>query len=264
VGWSRDAPAQKRRYDPVATNWMGDDEKGTTSLAVKVTDEQGVALPGVIVEIQSLSQQATKRSGVTDPGGLVRFGELPAGRFSVKAALSDFNSRTNTITASAGAGLFLPMTLGISSVSEVTVTAESPVVDMRKSSIGETQFQIPRQRGGKRDKNANQPKSEPMLAPVPAQLAEMDAGVEEAVEGGVEGGVAGGVVGGVAGGAPGGVMGATGFDNSFVIDGVSLQQNQAGVRSLPMDVTGHGKRLTLSGPLVGSGALSVTLKVKRA
>jgi Carboxypeptidase regulatory-like domain len=38
--------------------------------------------------------------------------------------------------------------------------------------------------------------------------------------------------------------------------------SQAGIRSLPISAVGHGKRLILSGPLVGTGPLSVTLRVK--
>jgi hypothetical protein len=64
------------------------------------------------------------------------------------------------------------------------------------------------------------------------------------------------------GGVTGGVQGGVAFDNQYLVDGVNTLQNQAGVRSLPMDVTGHGKRLVLSGPLVGGSPISVTLRVK--
>ncbi|MEO6324299.1 MAG: hypothetical protein ABIT01_02130 [Thermoanaerobaculia bacterium] len=163
VGWSQDAPAESRRYQPVGTNWLGDGERGSTTLAVKESS----------------------------------------------------------------------------------------------SSIGEKQFQIPRgRRAGKDNKKTDMP-AVPAPEPEPAKAAELR-DEDDGVLGGVEGGVAEGIVGGVMGGA-----GSTDLNNTFIVDGLSQQQNRAGIRSLAMDVTGHGKRLTLSGPLVGSGSLTVTLKVKK-
>lgn len=88
-----------------------------------------------------------------------------------------------------------------------------------------------------------------------------DAVVASGVEGGIEGGVMGGVLGVALGGVPGDTA-ATGFASSPVSEATNLQTNVAGIRSLPMEVTGHGKRLLLGGPVAGGVPLSVTLKVR--
>ena len=59
------------------------------------------------------------------------------------------------------------------------------------------------------------------------------------------------------------IVGGMANQNTFVVDGVSTTQSTAGVWSLPVAITGRGKRLTLSGPLVGAAPLSVSLAVKR-
>ncbi len=100
-------------------------------------------------------------------------------------------------------------------------------------------------------------------SPVPVIASEAKPGEKaavqvaaEGVEGGVEGGVAGGLMGGVLAGS------AAAPEHAFAADESNLQTNAAGLRSLPMEVTGHGKRLMLGGPVAGGVPLSVTLKVR--
>lgn len=77
------------------------------------------------------------------------------------------------------------------------------------------------------------------------------------VEGGVEGGVAGGVMGGVLAPSVAPSAPATPAPKPEFLD-----QRQAGIRSLPMEVKGQGKRLLLSGPLIGAEPLRVKLEVE--
>lgn len=64
---------------------------------------------------------------------------------------------------------------------------------------------------------------------------------------------------GVEGGAVGGLVGGTSGRDAAA----QIQSNVAGIRALPMELEGRGKRLTLRGPVAGAVALSVTLKVKK-
>ena len=56
-----------------------------------VLDQQGLALPGVVVTATNLSN-GFSRSATTDPAGAYRIGGLPVGVYEIKAALSGFNA----------------------------------------------------------------------------------------------------------------------------------------------------------------------------
>jgi len=258
AGWSQDAPAETKTYQVSSSSWMG-----SGSLAFRVADTNGQPLPGVSVRLRGPGGASI--SGVTDAQGNVRFQNLGAGSYQAESQLAGFNTVRKKVSAVAGNEQTIAMPMSLSAKEEVVVTGESPVIDTSRSSIGYVQPGRPpgpasgRQLLSKDKERDERAKREPVAqaVEVPASTPEPAA---EAVGG--DAGVEGGVEGGVAGGIAGGVLAATSMDNSFVVDGVNVVQNQAGVRSLPMDVTGHGKRLVLSGPLVGGSPLSVTLKVK--
>jgi uncharacterized protein (DUF2141 family) len=64
----------------------------TGSILVRVTDEQGAAMPGVNITISSPSLVAGSTTGVTDEGGAYRFPSLPPGTYSVKVDLQGFQT----------------------------------------------------------------------------------------------------------------------------------------------------------------------------
>ena len=80
----------------------------TGSILVRVTDDQGAAVPGVAVTLTSPVLVAGSMSGVTDGSGVNRFPSLQPGMYVVK----------------------LDLQLQLATVAEtVTVTGASPVVD---------------------------------------------------------------------------------------------------------------------------------------
>ena len=103
----------------------------TGSILVRVTDEQGGAVPGVAVTITSPVLVSGTMAGVTDSGGVNRFPSLPPGTYSVKIELQGFRTVIREgVAVQVGATVPLDMSLRVATVAEtVTVTGTSPVVD---------------------------------------------------------------------------------------------------------------------------------------
>jgi outer membrane receptor protein involved in Fe transport len=102
-----------------------------------VTDATGAVLPGVTVTIASEALLGGSRTMVTNELGVYRFISVPIGTYTVEAALSGFETkRYEGVRASLNATATVDITLGLSTVSEtVTVTGESPVVDVTESGV---------------------------------------------------------------------------------------------------------------------------------
>jgi len=103
----------------------------TGSILVRVTDEQGAAVPGVAVTLTSPVLVAGTMSGVTDAGGVNRFPSLTPGIYSVKIELQGFRTMIReNVSVQVGATVPLDMSLQVATVAEtVTVTGASPVID---------------------------------------------------------------------------------------------------------------------------------------
>lgn len=103
----------------------------TGSILVRVTDDQGAAVPGVAVTLTSPVLVAGSMSGVTDGGGANRFPSLLPGVYAVRLELQGFKTvvREN-VTVQVGATVPLDLQMPLATVAEtVTVTGASPVID---------------------------------------------------------------------------------------------------------------------------------------
>jgi hypothetical protein len=101
------------------------------SILVRVTDDQGAAVPGVAVTLTSPVLVAGSMSGVTDGAGTNRFPSLLPGVYSVRLELQGFKTvvREN-VTVQVGATVPLDLQMPLATVAEtVTVTGASPVID---------------------------------------------------------------------------------------------------------------------------------------
>ncbi len=103
----------------------------TGSILVRVTDEQGGAVPGVTVTLSSPVLVAGTMTGVTDTGGVNRFPSLNPGTYSVKLDLQGFRTVIREgIIVVVGQTVPIDLSLQVATVAEtVTVTGASPVVD---------------------------------------------------------------------------------------------------------------------------------------
>jgi hypothetical protein len=94
----------------------------------KVIDDQGTALPGVTVTLEStLIPAQTATSG---PSGGFRFANLPPGTYSLNFSMEGFTElRQEDVRVSIGATVELNITLKPSLQEEFTVVGETPTVD---------------------------------------------------------------------------------------------------------------------------------------
>ncbi len=108
--------------------------KETGAVRGVVADEQGAPLPGVNVTLSGVNLMGV-RTFVTDANGEYRFPALPPGEYSLRAELNGFGTVVREkIRVNTTATLTLDIQLKPATVSEeVTVTAQSPTVDVKST-----------------------------------------------------------------------------------------------------------------------------------
>ncbi|MGE3473008.1 MAG: carboxypeptidase regulatory-like domain-containing protein [Vicinamibacterales bacterium] len=102
-----------------------------------VTDAQQGILPGVTVTAQSPALIGVQ-TAVTETDGRYRFPSLPPGRYTLTFELGGFQTtKRENIVLALGQTLNVDIQLSVATLQEsVTVTAESPVVDISSTKIG--------------------------------------------------------------------------------------------------------------------------------
>ena len=105
-----------------------------------VVGNDGAALPGVTV---TLSGVGAAQDSITDGQGRFRFINLSPGTYSLKAELAGYGTATRSgVTVSLGRNAEIAMTLNPSVSQTITVTAEAPLLDTRKTGTGSTVTQV--------------------------------------------------------------------------------------------------------------------------
>jgi hypothetical protein len=136
----RPAPAPNYRYvaEPAlhGMNAPAAGLGGTGSIRGIVKDDHDGVLPGVTLTLQSsLSPMFT----VSDSQGQFRFLGLPAGSYSLEAQLEGFSSvEIPDVRVVTGSSVLLDLTLSSAVEDVITVTAESPMLDERRTGRTET------------------------------------------------------------------------------------------------------------------------------
>lgn len=146
AGDLRPAPAPNYRYvtdnaqnAPASPAGLG----GTGSVRGTVKDDTGGALPGVTLTLYS---GVTPMVTVSDSQGQFRFLGLPAGSYALEAQLEGFsNIDIPNVRVVTGSSVTLKITMSSAVEDVITVTAESPMLDERRTSRTES---IPLDQGG--------------------------------------------------------------------------------------------------------------------
>lgn len=108
------------------------------SLSGRVTDPQAGIVPGAQVTARSLETDVRFET-TTDALGRFRFPYLRAGTYEVTIHLQGFKDAGRRVTLTVGAAFELPVTLEVSGVDEtVTVSAAATVVEMSRTQIAGT------------------------------------------------------------------------------------------------------------------------------
>lgn len=103
-------------------------------------DGDGAVLPGVTVTLSGVGAPLTT---VTDNSGHFRFLNLSPGTYTIKAELTGMGTATRTgLGVRVGANVDVVMTLNPAMSEAITVSAEAPLLDVRKSGTGTTVDQI--------------------------------------------------------------------------------------------------------------------------
>ncbi|HJQ41118.1 MAG TPA: TonB-dependent receptor [Thermoanaerobaculia bacterium] len=106
----------------------------------KVLGNDGSALPGVTV---TLSGVGAPQTFITDGQGDFRFLNLSPGQYSLKAELAGYGTATRSgVTVNIGRNADVAMTLNPSVSQTITVTAEAPLLDTRRTGTGATVSEV--------------------------------------------------------------------------------------------------------------------------
>jgi len=124
----------------LAVPWAAADTQDGTLSGI-VIDATGIPLPGVTITVAGPALQG-ERLAITDTAGRWRLPLVPVGPgYEVSASLDGFQAVIQTeIRVNIGANTRVDFTLveGSGDLGEITVTAEAPLIDAKKSSISET------------------------------------------------------------------------------------------------------------------------------
>src|ERR1051326_2205364 len=109
----------------------------TGTINGRVTDKSDAVIPGVTATLTSSVIQGA-RTAVSDEAGSYRFILLPPGTYTVKYELPGFKTIVREgIIVEGSKTVTLPIAMEVATVAEtVTVTGESPVVDVQNATVG--------------------------------------------------------------------------------------------------------------------------------
>ncbi len=108
------------------------------SVSGRVSDAQGAVVPGATVTARQLATDVVA-SVVTDAGGRFRFPYLRIGDYELMVQLAGFSEAHRRIALSVGAAFEIPFVLAVEGVAtSVTVHAEAPVLESARSQIAAT------------------------------------------------------------------------------------------------------------------------------
>lgn len=106
----------------------------------RVVGNDGGALPGVTVTLSGIGAPQTF---VTDAEGDFRFLNLSPGQYTIKAELAGYGTATRSgVTVNIGRNSEVTMTLNPSVSQTITVTAEAPLLDTRRTGTGATVTEV--------------------------------------------------------------------------------------------------------------------------
>jgi hypothetical protein len=109
-------------------------QEQTGSIQGVVKDASGSVLPGATVEARNQATGAVQTTA-TDTTGIYRFPALPPGRYDLTATLQGFAPAKNqNVVLPLGQLLTIDLSMAVGTVTEsVTVTAESPIIDVKQN-----------------------------------------------------------------------------------------------------------------------------------
>jgi hypothetical protein len=122
----------------LATPLVAQETVNSASVSGRVTDPQGAAVPGASVTARHTDTNVT-RDTVTDQEGRFRLPYLKVGPYEITIRLQGFADVTRALTLTVGSAFELPVSLKVGSIeTSVTVSAEAVVLEAARSQIAGT------------------------------------------------------------------------------------------------------------------------------
>ncbi|HEX5715774.1 MAG TPA: carboxypeptidase-like regulatory domain-containing protein [Thermoanaerobaculia bacterium] len=172
-------PAYRMVYQaaaPFAAQGLG----GSSAVYGRVVDDQGQSLPGVTMTLRGGLNPLVQ---ITDAQGQFRFVTLPPGSYSLQAELEGFSSQEFPNLVVSGGAVTVEMRLSNAVEDTITVTAESPALDERRTGRTETIPLNERTGGGSLDFTRKKKPAAPPQDQAPEGLADYDKEVDELKQG---------------------------------------------------------------------------------
>ena len=108
------------------------------SISGRVVDPQGAVVPGAVVTARNTDTNLAAES-VTDQAGRFRFPYLRVGPYEITVRLAGFADVTRTLTLTVGSAFEVPVMLAVAGVTtDVTVTGQVTVLEAARSQIAGT------------------------------------------------------------------------------------------------------------------------------
>ncbi len=108
------------------------------SVGGRVTDQQGAVVPGAQVSVRQTETNVTTET-VTDSSGRFRFPYLKVGPYELKVRLQGFADLTRTLRLAVGSAFDLPLVLSVAGLeTSVSVSGETAVLETARSQIAGT------------------------------------------------------------------------------------------------------------------------------
>jgi hypothetical protein len=189
------------------------------SVSGRVTDPQGAVVPGAEVTARQLNTNVAADT-VTDSEGRFRFPYLKIGPYEVKVHLDGFSDVTRALTLTMGSAYNLPVALSVQGVdSSVTVTGEASVLETARSQIAGTVAQAEVQGLPMNGRNfLDLALLIPGVSPTNAGSTQLFAETSAVPGPGIS------------------IASQRNLSNSFIVDGLSANDDAAGLSGIPYGV----------------------------
>ncbi len=189
------------------------------SVSGRVVDQQGAAIAGATVTAAE-TETGVSVATTADQGGRFRFPYLKVGRYRLEASFPGFTPSVRLLTLTVGSAFELPIVLAVEGLTTaVTVTADTPLLESARSQIAST---VSREEVGHLPLNGRNFLDIALLVPAvaPPNINSTQLFAETSAVPGV----------GLSVGSQ------RNFSNNFIVDGLSANDDAAGLSGIPFGV----------------------------
>jgi len=191
----------------------------TASVSGRVVDQQGAVVPGAQVTARQTDTN-TLRETVTDADGRFRFPYLKIGPYQINVSLPGFTDASRALSLTVGAAFEVPITLAVAGVSaDVTVSGDATLLETARSQIAGTVSQAEVQSLPMNGRNfLDLALLVPSVSPTNTASTQLFAETSAVPGSGVS------------------VGSQRNFSNNFIVDGLSANDDAAGLSGIPYGV----------------------------